>query len=99
MELTQADYEERKVRIEDGTGDDEDARLVKHYERQGFAWDGKRTETSSDTTPSKRRRSAKPSPSNAPTTSLPSSKPQTDDSTVSSTDGVGRTSESSGDDK
>jgi hypothetical protein len=36
MELTQQDYEERKAHVDDGTADDEDRRLVKHYERQGF---------------------------------------------------------------
>jgi len=95
MELTQADYEERKARIKEGTGDDDDARLVKLYEKEGFTWDGKATETSSDTTPNRRKRSAKQSPSTAPTTSPRSSKPRTDDSTVPSTDGPGQTSGSS----
>lgn len=36
MELTQKDYNERKARLDAGTGDDEDARLVKLYEREGF---------------------------------------------------------------
>lgn len=36
MELTQADYDERKNRVNAGSGDDEDARLVKHYEDNGF---------------------------------------------------------------
>lgn len=36
MELTQSDYDERKARVADGTADDEDRRLVKHYEREGF---------------------------------------------------------------
>lgn len=36
MELTQQDYEQRYARIRDGEGTDEDRRLVKHYERQGF---------------------------------------------------------------
>lgn len=34
MEMTQADYEERKQRIADGEGTDEDRRLVKHYARE-----------------------------------------------------------------
>ncbi len=37
MELTQQDYEERKSRIDAGTASDDDRRLVKHYERQGFS--------------------------------------------------------------
>jgi hypothetical protein len=36
MELTQQDYDARKARVDKGEGDDEDARLVKHYEVQGF---------------------------------------------------------------
>jgi hypothetical protein len=36
MELTQDDFEERLSRVEDGTADDEDHRLVKHYRREGF---------------------------------------------------------------
>jgi hypothetical protein len=37
MQLTQRDYETRKARVESGQGDDNDRRLVKHYEREGFA--------------------------------------------------------------
>jgi len=36
MELTQDDFEDRLARVEDGTADDEDHRLVKHYRREGF---------------------------------------------------------------
>lgn len=36
MEMTQSDYDERLTRVADGTADDEDRRLVKHYEREGF---------------------------------------------------------------
>lgn len=36
MQLTQKDYDERKQRVDAGDGDDEDARLVKHYEAEGF---------------------------------------------------------------
>jgi hypothetical protein len=36
MELTQKDYDDRKARVAKGEGDDEDARLVKHYEANGF---------------------------------------------------------------
>jgi len=38
MKLTQKDYEERVARLADGTSPDpdDDRRLVKHYERQGF---------------------------------------------------------------
>lgn len=37
MELTQKDYEERVNRVAAGNGDDEDLRLVKHYEDEGFS--------------------------------------------------------------
>ncbi len=36
MELTQADYDERKQRQNDGIASDEDRRLIKLYESQGF---------------------------------------------------------------
>lgn len=36
MELTQRDFDERKARVDQGTGDDEDARLVKQYEQAGY---------------------------------------------------------------
>jgi hypothetical protein len=36
MELTQRDYDERKARVEQGIGDDDDRRLVKQYESEGF---------------------------------------------------------------
>jgi hypothetical protein len=36
MEMTQRDYDDRKKRVDDGTGDDEDARLVKLYESEGY---------------------------------------------------------------
>ncbi len=36
MELTQQDFEERLARVEAGTADDEDRRLVKHYRREGY---------------------------------------------------------------
>lgn len=36
MKLTQQDFEERLARVDDGTADDEDRRLVKHYRREGF---------------------------------------------------------------
>lgn len=39
MELTQQDFQERLARIADGTADDEDLRLVKHYRREGFTAD------------------------------------------------------------
>lgn len=36
MEMTTADYHERLERIDNGSADDEDRRLVKHYEREGY---------------------------------------------------------------
>lgn len=36
MELTQQDFDTRNARVQDGTGDDEDRRLVKHYLAEGF---------------------------------------------------------------
>jgi hypothetical protein len=36
MKMTQKDFEERLAKIDDGTADDEDRRLVKHYRREGF---------------------------------------------------------------
>lgn len=34
MKVTKKDYEERKARVDNGEGSDEDARLVKQYERE-----------------------------------------------------------------
>ena len=36
MEMTQQDFEARKQRVDAGVGTDEDARLVKLYEREGY---------------------------------------------------------------
>jgi hypothetical protein len=36
MKLTQADYDERKQRQNDGLADDDDRRLIKMYEAEGF---------------------------------------------------------------
>lgn len=36
MKMTQSDYEERKARVESGAADDNDRRLVEHYEREGW---------------------------------------------------------------
>jgi hypothetical protein len=36
MEMTQRDFDERLARVEDGSADDEDLRLIKHYRREGF---------------------------------------------------------------
>lgn len=41
MEMTQQDYEARKQRVEAGVGTDEDARLVKQYERDGYTTEPK----------------------------------------------------------
>lgn len=37
MQQTQQDFEERLNRLGEGTGDDEDRRLVKHYRREGYS--------------------------------------------------------------
>lgn len=37
MELTQHDYDERVARVAAGTGTDDDLRLIKHYEANGFS--------------------------------------------------------------
>jgi hypothetical protein len=36
MRMTQADYDERKQRQNDGVADDEDRRLIKQYEQDGY---------------------------------------------------------------
>lgn len=41
MDMTQQDFEARKARIDDGTADDEDRRLVKQYTEAGFVPGGK----------------------------------------------------------
>ncbi len=37
MKMTQADYEARAARVQDDTADDDDRRLVKLYEREGYS--------------------------------------------------------------
>jgi hypothetical protein len=36
MQMTQQDFEERLARLDDGSADDEDRRLIKHYRREGY---------------------------------------------------------------
>lgn len=36
MKMTQQDYDDRKARADKGEGSDEDTRLVKLYEREGY---------------------------------------------------------------
>lgn len=36
MKLTQKDFEARLARVDEGTADDEDRRLIKHYRREGY---------------------------------------------------------------
>lgn len=36
MEMTQQDYDDRKARVDDGSGTDEDQRLVRQYEDAGY---------------------------------------------------------------
>jgi hypothetical protein len=40
MELTQQDFEERLARVDDGTADDEDQRLVRLYRNEGYVAGG-----------------------------------------------------------
>lgn len=49
MKLTQKDYDARKARVVAGSGDDEDARLVKHYEANGFTTEGSAPQPAGDT--------------------------------------------------
>lgn len=96
MQLTQQDYDARKQRVEDGTGDDEDARLVKHYESEGFEWRGKSSKTSSEATPSSGAQTPSDRQSTAPTTGNPSNLSETGgDSTARPTDGAGQKAGSS----
>lgn len=96
MKLTQADYEERKARMDAGAADDEDARLVKLYEREGFSWDGSNTGKSSDSTKSNESSNETDSPSNVRMMAPRSRRRRTAGSTAKQTGGSGQTSESSG---
>lgn len=40
MQMTQKDYDERKARVNEGVATDEDLRLVKQYEAEGFREQG-----------------------------------------------------------
>lgn len=95
MELTQGDYEERKARTLAGQGTDDDTRLVKLYEREGFECRGSSTEKSSSSTESNEPSIETVNQSSAPTTAPLFGKPPTASSTVRRTGGRGRTSASS----
>lgn len=96
MELTQQDYEERKGRQLADEASDDDRRLIKLYEREGFVWPGSSTANPSDSTPNAEPSNEEQSPSTAPTTERLSSKAGGKSSGARSTAGRGRTSESSG---
>jgi hypothetical protein len=74
MELTQKDYDERKRRLADGTSQnpDEDTRLVEHYEREGYEWDGNSSGNSAGSTPNESSSNEPGSPSTVPSTDGPS---------------------------
>jgi hypothetical protein len=77
MDMSQQDYDARKQRIEGGTATDEDRRLVKQYEKEGYTWGGTRTAGSSEETPKTPSGDAAGPSSTAPTTANPSNKDAT----------------------
>lgn len=82
MELKREDYEERKRRMVNGQGDDEDHRLVTLYEQNGYSWDGSNSGQSPEPTP------MTPTPSESEESStVPSTGPRSrkDESPASST--------------
>lgn len=91
MELNQADYEERKRRVDAGEGDDDDQRLVKLYEREGYTCrpGGSPSGGSSTSTPSSGDESGKSRRSTARTTEKPSKTSETGDGGVPPTGGAG----------
>ncbi len=88
--LSQQDYEERKSRQSDGTASDEDLRLVKHYEREGYECRGSNSETSSAPESKTTETVNDGHPSSARTTGSPSKRARTDSSTVRPTGGPGK---------
>lgn len=90
MELTQADYEARKGRVDAGEGDDEDRRLVKHYEREGYTWPGSSSETSSDSRQQTTGNTEPGRQSPAPTTENPSNPDAEGSSAAGQTGGPGQ---------
>lgn len=94
MKLTQKDYEERLKRLaeESGTSEqrDEDRRLVKLYEREGYSCPGSSTETSSGEQPKTSETNETPARRTARTTERTSKNEQTESSTARSTAGSGK---------
>jgi len=84
MDMTQADYIERRKRATAGDASDEDRRLIKLYEKEGFSWDGPSSEPSTPGTPESTSTS-KPAPrSNARSTSTRSNKGRSKDNSTAS---------------
>ncbi len=98
MQLTQEDYEDRKHRVDTDQGDDEDRRLVKHYEREGHTVReggdrpsaGNNSSTSREVTSNPFETSGNVDPSSARTTVNPSKTDRTASSTAASTAGSGK---------
>lgn len=84
MDMTQADYIERRKRTTAGTGTDEDRRLIKLYEKEGFSWDGRSSEPSTPGTPESTSTSRPAPRSNARSTSTRSNKGRSKDSFTAS---------------
>lgn len=74
MKLTQKDYDTRKARVVAGTGDDEDARLVKHYEANGFTTEGSAPQPAGDGTDEPGERAGDAAPTSTSARSRPSRK-------------------------
>lgn len=88
--MNQEDYTERKRRMLDNAGDDEDARLVALYESQGYEWDGSNSGQSPEPTSTTKNDSDENSPSTAPSTESHLKRG------VSKVSGTARTAEKSG---
>lgn len=71
--MTQKHFEELKRKQEDGTANDEDNRLIKQYEQEGYECrPGKTSERSPEPTKTSNAGSEKSPSSSAPSTSTPS---------------------------
>ena len=72
--MTQGDYEQRKARQDAGEPTDEDLRLIKQYEQEGYSCRGNNSAESPETTSTNSEPVSNGDSSTAPSTESPSRK-------------------------
>lgn len=82
--MTQKDYDDRKNRYAAGNATDEDLRLIKQYEREGYEWGGSKSAGSPATTTTSNEPAPSAGRSTVPTTDTPSKKDESQDNDTAS---------------